>query len=55
MTEGRIKGYFTYKMFAKNYGIRLITTTGRKKTMKELARQIYNHETKNNIKNNLFY
>ena len=49
MSEGRIIGYLTYKEFAKKYGIRLTTsTTKRKKTMKELATQIYNYE-KNTI------
>ena len=38
MSEGRIIGYLTYKEFAKKYGIRLTTsTTKRRKTMKELA------------------
>ena len=41
MTEGRIITYETYKQFAKKYGIRLTTLTGKKRTMQQLARQIY--------------
>ena len=55
MLEGRIIGFLTYKQFAKKYGIRLTTLTGKKKTMNQLARQIYNYESKNNIKNGLYY
>ena len=56
MSEGRIIGYLTYKDFAKKYGIRLTTsTTKRKKTMKELATQIYNYEKNHNIKNGLYF
>ena len=54
MSEGRVISYLTYKEFAKKYGIRLTTLTGKKKTMKQLARQIYNYESKNNIKNGLY-
>ena len=38
MSEGRIIGFLTYKQFAKKYGIRLTTLTGKKKTMNQLAR-----------------
>ena len=56
MSEGRIIGYLTYKDFAKKYGIRLTTsTTKRRKTMKELATQIYNYEKKHNITNGLYF
>ena len=55
MPEGRIISYITYKEFAKKYGIRLTTLTGKKRTMQQLARQIYNYEEKNNIKGGLYY
>ena len=55
MTEGRIISYITYKEFAKKYGIRLTTLTGKKRTMQQLARQIYNYEEKHNIKGGLYY
>ena len=52
--EGRIIAYKTYVDFAKKYGIK-ITTKTRNKTMNELARQIYNYEKRNNIKNGLYF
>ena len=52
--EGRVIGYETYVDFAKKYGIK-ITTKTRKKTMNELARQIYNYEKRNNIKHGLYF
>ena len=55
MSEGRIISYLTYKEFAKKYGIRLTTLTGKKKTMPQLARAIYNYEEKHNIKEGLYY
>ena len=49
MSEGRIISYLTYKEFSKKYGIKL-TTSKRKKTMQELATQIYNYEKKTQYK-----
>ena len=54
MSEGRIISYLTYKEFSKKYGIKL-TTSKRKKTMQELATQIYNYEKNHNIKNGLYF
>ena len=38
--SGRIITYETYKQFAKKYGIRLTTLTGKKRTMQQLANKI---------------
>lgn len=54
MTEGRVISYETYKQFAKKYGIRLTTISGKKRTMQQLARLIFNYEEKNNIKGGLY-
>ena len=51
---GRPIGYNTYKTFAVKYGIN-ISNKNRLKTMNELSRLIYNYETRNNIKNGLYY
>ena len=37
MSEGRIIGYLTYKDFAKKYGIRLTTSTTKRKENNEGA------------------
>ena len=51
---GRPIGYGTYKKFAEKYNIN-ISNKNRLKTMNELSRLIYNYETRNNIKNGLYY
>jgi len=52
---GRPISYLTYKMFAKRYKIKL-SRNGKKKTITQLAKEIYNHElTNENIINGLYF
>ena len=37
----------TYLQFARKYGISITNKQGKEKTMKQMAREIYNYETKN--------
>ena len=45
--EGRAIAHSTYLKFAKKYNIPLKTQTGKVKTFKQLAREIYRYEIVN--------
>jgi hypothetical protein len=51
----RAIGYNTYVKFATEYQISPFTKSDKTRSMRQLARLIYNYETRHKIQNGLYY